>query len=422
MLQALDSDNINQVEDTSPLTITQSKTKIVTLNEVILKYTLDMKQSVAFEIMICSFLIASLEAEGVNVDVQKVFSSTSNTKSSSFYRQSQQLKKELKRRGGESQLIMFLSGMGGTGKSEVIKAFTCFSEKVSACFGWEFNDNTVVISALTDSAATELDKGMTLHKAVGLNKKQITDEDHLKWKGTKILVIDEVSFMNVSNLLKVDKQMRILKQIRELYGPCHVVFCGDFHQLLPIGGKALFQEDTIQFGAINKAVFLNISWRFKDNPEFGNIMCRFRNGTIPKQDIAMLNTRYIGNDDVTLPEMSERRYACSTNEEINALSAAIFLKHLENTHTKSTNPSINCPNHTVIIKGTMRYKGKGGKPLSSYVQHRIYDECGDADVRNTDNRKFDPALKFYWGVPLMMNSNDCMKDNLANGTPVMACM
>ena len=110
-------------------------------------------------------------------------------------------------------------------------------------------------------------------------------------------------------------------------------------------------------------------------------MHRLRNGTITKQDIAMLNTRYIGNDDVTLPEMSELHYACSTNEERNALSAAIFLKHLENTHTKSTDPSINYPNHTVIIKGTMKYKGKGDRPLSSFAQNRIYDEYGDADVK-----------------------------------------
>ena len=75
---------------------------------------------------------------------------------------------------------MFLSGMGGTGKSEVIKASTYFAEIESACFGWEFNGNTVVISALTGSAANELDKGKTLHKAVGLNKKQFTDEDSLK--------------------------------------------------------------------------------------------------------------------------------------------------------------------------------------------------------------------------------------------------
>ena len=36
-------------------------------------------------------------------------------------------------------------------------------------------DNNKQSHPLTGSAATELDKGMTLHKAVGLNKKTITD-------------------------------------------------------------------------------------------------------------------------------------------------------------------------------------------------------------------------------------------------------
>ena len=79
---------------------------------------------------------------------------------------------------------MFLEGIGGTGKSEVIKAFTYFAEKVSVSFGCEFNDNTFVISALTGSAETELDKGMNLHKAVGLNKRKITYEEQLWWKYT----------------------------------------------------------------------------------------------------------------------------------------------------------------------------------------------------------------------------------------------
>ena len=85
MLQALNTDNINEVEYTSTVTLTQSQTKIVTLDEVILEYTFDMKQSVAFEIMCCSFLMASIQAEVVDIDIQKVTSSTSNTKSSSFY-------------------------------------------------------------------------------------------------------------------------------------------------------------------------------------------------------------------------------------------------------------------------------------------------------------------------------------------------
>ena len=105
--------------------------------------------------------------------------------------------------------------------------------------------------------------------------------------------------------------MRLLKEIKTLFGNCHVVFSGDFHQLLPIGGKALFEEDTVQFGAINKAIFLNISWRFKDDEAFGEIMRRLRNGTITKDDIAVINSRYIDNPDVKLPPQDEMQYACA---------------------------------------------------------------------------------------------------------------
>jgi len=44
------------------------------------------------------------------------------------------LKQVLKQKGGESHLIMFLSGMGGTGKSEVIKAFIDFVKNISNVF------------------------------------------------------------------------------------------------------------------------------------------------------------------------------------------------------------------------------------------------------------------------------------------------
>ena len=37
-------------------------------------------------------------------------------------------------KGGEDQLIMFLSGMGGTGKSEVIKSFVEFVKGISIFF------------------------------------------------------------------------------------------------------------------------------------------------------------------------------------------------------------------------------------------------------------------------------------------------
>ena len=92
------------------------------------------------------------------------------------------------------------------------------------------------------------------------------------------------------------------------------------------------------------------------------------------------------------------------------------MKHLEKTHEKTDDTSVFCPDHTVIIKGTMRYKSKKGPKLRNSTQNKIYDECGDADIKNAEGKKVDPALKFYYGVPLMINSNKRIKERLANGT------
>ena len=96
----------------------------------------------------------------------------------------------------------------------------------------------------------------------------------------------------------------------------------------------------------------------------------------------------------------------------------VFLKHLEATHTQTEDYSTECPNHTCIIKATMKYsKGKHSKPINHVMYNRIIDECGDSDIKNAKGKFVDPALKFFHNVPLMMNTNDRIKEELANGTP-----
>lgn len=75
-------------------------------------------------------------------------------------------------------------------------------------------------------------------------------------------------------------------------------------------GKSLVLKDTIQFGAINKAVFLNKSHRFKSDPQYGEIMRRLRVGLATKEDIQKINTRFIENDNVVYPPINQLRCAC----------------------------------------------------------------------------------------------------------------
>ena len=44
-------------------------------------------------------------------------------------------------------------------------------------------------------------------------------------------------------------------------------------------------------------------------------------------------------------------------------------------------------------------------------------ECGDSDIRNGSDTFVDPALKFFYNIPLMMNTNERIDEKLANGTP-----
>ena len=62
----------------------------------------------------------------------------------------------MKDKGGEDHLIMLLSGMGGTGKSEVIKAFVEFIESISIFFDWNYDTDVIKVSAFTGVAACQI--------------------------------------------------------------------------------------------------------------------------------------------------------------------------------------------------------------------------------------------------------------------------
>ena len=64
----------------------------------------------------------------------------------------------------------------------------------------------------------------------------------------------------------------------------------------------------------------------------------------------------------------------------------------------------------------MRCKLKRLGPISLSMKNRNLDECGNADITNSQNKFVDPALKFFHGVPLMMNTNERIDEQLANGT------
>lgn len=339
----------------------------LSFKHIISKYKLDFKQSVAFEIIACSFILKSLTVHNITENVLHEFFNENETKQNKYTDCLKGFKQSMKDRGGEDQLIMFLSGIGGTGKSEVIKAFIEFVKGIRIFFDWNYDDDVIQVSAYTGAAVCQIPNGKTLHSTVGLmGPNKLTQEKIDSWKSTMMLIIDEVSFLSEHILQKADKHMKVLKEVKDImFGGCHVIFVGDFFQILPVGsGQPLFKDNTLQFGAINKAIFLNVSHRFSDDQAYGEIMRRFRIGLVTKKDIKKINTRHIANDNVSLPPITKLRCACYTNDERNAYTNTIFIQHLKATHTKASNDTttndktFTSPNHTCIIKASMRHKHK----------------------------------------------------------------
>lgn len=128
------------------------------------------------------------------------------------------------------QLIMFLSGSGGTGKSRVIKPFTDFARR------W-YSEASVVVTA-TSGIVAMLILGCTLHTAlgvpIGFNHPKPRPEHIVAWSEVGLLIVDEIGMIAPGFLHATDKRLKELKNRPSLpFGGVHMVFSGDFYQIPP---------------------------------------------------------------------------------------------------------------------------------------------------------------------------------------------
>ena len=154
---------------------------------------------------------------------------------------------------------IFLTGPGGSGKTELIKRMVAFSQ---------MQGKKVQVCALTGCAAVLLNcKAKTVHSWAGIGLaaapnaeivKKIAANKYKKsnWTANDILIVDEVSMMS---LKLFDLLNSIGKQVRKMnasnanpaFGGLQLVFSGDFYQLPPVGNT----PDTSAF------CFESADWR-----------------------------------------------------------------------------------------------------------------------------------------------------------------
>ena len=232
------------------------------------------------------------------------------------------------RRSGE-QLKMYLGGMGGTGKSQVIKALKSFFEKRNEA-------HRMIILAPTGTAAALLG-GFTYHSILGINpgmsgKQSEYDKIRENLRGVEYIFIDEVSMISCHDMYRICARLTKTYNVHEKpFGGMNMIFAGDFAQLPPAKGQAPLYSHNIhtsiqarmgvkqQEATIGKAlwhqvttvVILRQNMRQKTQSEedakFRTALENMRYKACTDDDIAFLKTRVAGKGP-NKPKLSAKRF------------------------------------------------------------------------------------------------------------------
>lgn len=205
---------------------------------------------------------------------------------------------------GNDQLLMYIAGIGGTGKTHVIRSLVLLFERLG-------RRSDLLLGAPTGIAAV-LIGGYTLH-SISMStphgkSKDVTQLISL-WRGVKYLIIDEVSMVGALFLSQFSARLKQGKgedpvAASKPFGGVNVIFTGDFAQLKPPQQHPLFSHRLVHdpsfeevrdedgIGAMNGVVLwrqvqvvvkLIKNQRHGTDPVFASVLDRLRVGESSSQ-------------------------------------------------------------------------------------------------------------------------------------------
>uniref|UniRef100_A0A8P4K4J2 ATP-dependent DNA helicase n=1 Tax=Dicentrarchus labrax TaxID=13489 RepID=A0A8P4K4J2_DICLA len=151
-------------------------------------------------------------------------------------------------------LRVFVTGGAGTGKSHLIKAIQYEAMRLLSRGCRNPDDICVLLTAPTGIAAHNLHAG-TIHSSFGIGKdvrlpytplgEEKLNSLRAKYSNLQLLIIDEISMVDHKLLAYIHGRLRQIKQSGGYspFGNVSIIAVGDFYQLPPVKGKALYLDD-----------------------------------------------------------------------------------------------------------------------------------------------------------------------------------
>jgi len=342
------------------------------------------------------------------------------------------------------QLMMYIGGMGGTGKSRVIKALISFFESRN-------ESHRIIVVAPTGNAAA-LIGGHTYHSVLGINDKGSPGVSianvRSRLGGVDYMFLDEVSMLSCHDMYKVSAQLaKAFNESNMPFGGINIVFAGDFAQLPPVGGEAIsLYSGSIgtqiysgmshygQESAIGKAlwhqvttvVILRQNMRQKtqtpEDAKFRQALENMRYKACTHEDIAFLRTRVTGfNPD--RPKLAGKRFQNvpiitswnSRKDRINELGSAQFAKETNQqlVDFHSIDKWVTYEDIPENLPGRKRRKRVKNTEKSANIS--LIDQEKLWELPHHATQHFPGKLSLCIGMPVMLRYNDATELCITKG-------
>ena len=345
------------------------------------------------------------------------------------------------------QLKMYLGGMGGTGKSQVIKALI-------SMFNQRQESHRFIVLAPTGTAAALLN-GSTYHSMLGIRSSNLNGEDERirnensvirevqeRLEGVDYIFIDEISMIACHELYMISSQLsKVTNEYDKPFGGKNIIFAGDFAQLPPTNGSPLYsnmvsktqkstmskrdQESTIGkilWHQVTAVVILIQNMRQTEMSEkdqrFRTALSNMRYAACTKDDLDFLKTLLVNENEndspLTDPRFRNVSIITSLNTQKDQINDLGSIRFARDTGQKLTHFfSIDKPGNASI--GRKKRGLQTSKKISAGVDipFNIQKTLWDCSPHSSEH--FPGKLSLCLGMPIMIRNNDATELCITKG-------
>ena len=333
---------------------------------------------------------------------------------------------------GSEQLIMYVGGMAGTGKSQVIEALMDF-------FKSRNESHRFVVLAPTGTAAALL-YGSTYHSILGVPidgqtalRNETTNNAQVKARldGVDYTFLDEVSMVSCSDNYKISSQLAKALNVFDLpYGGMNMIFSGDFAQLPPVFGSPLCS------GTVSTQLMSCMTVQGQEAAIEKALWHQMTTVVILRKN--MRQKTQTAEDAKLRTALENMRYATCTPEDIKFFKSRIAERHSEQPNLSSKEfrnvfiiTALNAQKDRINELGSVRFAAETGQTLTHFYSIDRFGSPPDAAEKRPRGRKSKASgkhvsneissslQKVIWDLPPAATNHFPGKLSLCIGMPVI---